>query len=269
VRTLERKFMNFSGILGVAATLAIFSMAILTSTDTKEIFLNEHAILVVVGGTAAATLLCFPFKTVFTLLKVFFQRILGRHNQKCGLLIEEIVGLAAGYREDDAHLTNDMENIDNKFLQEAVGLMTQGGITPEELDLILEKRADTHFRRYEEEAGIFKIVSKFPPAFGLMGTTLGMIGLLQGIGSSDSFKTLGPNMAIALVATFYGIAMANLVLIPIGENLSKWNKDDEVLRQIVMEGIRLIRVKTHPLVVREYLKSYQLPSERKSLEGAA
>ena len=95
-----------------------------------------------------------------------------------------------------------------------------------------------------------------------MGTTLGMIGLLQSIGNADAFKKLGPSMAVALVATFYGIALANLIFVPLGEHLSQLNREDEVLRQIVMDGVRQLRLKEHPVVVEEHLKSYLLPKER-------
>ena len=140
--------------------------------------------------------------------------------------------------------------------------MVKGGIKPKVIDEILYKRSLTHSKRYEEEAGVFKVVGKFPPAFGLMGTTLGMIGLLQSIGNADAFKKLGPSMAVALVATFYGIALANLIFVPLGEHLSQLNREDEVLRQIVMDGVRQLRLKEHPVVVEEHLKSYLLPKER-------
>jgi chemotaxis protein MotA len=98
-----------------------------------------------------------------------------------------------------------------------------------------------------------------------MGTTLGMIALLNGLGSAEAFKNLGPAMAVGLVATFYGIAIANLILVPMSENLSKLNKEDEIVRDIVIQGIKLLRNRSHPIVVEEYLKSFLLPNERRSL----
>jgi chemotaxis protein MotA len=80
---------------------------------------------------------------------------------------------------------------------------------------------------------------------------------------------LGPAMAIGLVATFYGLTLANLVFIPISENLAQLNREDETLRVIVIDGLRLVRRKEHPKVVEEHLKSYLLPSERGSLTKAA
>jgi chemotaxis protein MotA len=192
---------------------------------------------------------CFPLSTYLTLVKVFFQKILGRYASKHETVIAEIVGLSKGYRDNPNYLNEQSKLLKNDFLREAIGMMVEGGIPPESLDSILRKRALTHYKRYEEEAGIFKTIGKFPPAFGLMGTTLGMIALLQKLGSPDSYKLLGPSMAIGLVATLYGIAITNFIFVPMGENLSKLNKEDEVLREMVMDGVKLIRKKEHPLVV--------------------
>ncbi len=261
--------MNFSSLLGIACALAVFLISVFTATPSREIFLDPHAILIVIGGTLAASLICFPMKTLATLFKVFFQKILGQYSSRNEVVLREIVDLAKGHRADPNYLTNQAANIKTPFLREAIELMNKGGMTPQALDSILRKRALTHYKRYEKEANIFKTIGKFPPAFGLMGTTLGMISLLQSLGSPDSFKKLGPAMAIGLVATLYGIALTNLVLVPIGENLTKLNEEDEILREMVMDGIKVIRAQEHHLVVEEHLKSYLLPSERLRLEKAA
>lgn len=257
--------MNLSSILGIVAAFTVFALALLTSTSSYGIFLDAHAILIVIGGTASAALISFPMKTFVTLIKVFTKKVLGKYSNVHATVIREIVDLAGGYRDNDNYLNEKVEMIQTPFLKEGVQMLLAGGLTADKMDRIMRKRALTHYKRHEEEAGIFKIIAKFPPAFGLLGTTLGMIGLLQSLGSPDSFKKLGPAMAIGLVATLYGIAIANLVLIPIGENLTKLNKEDETLREMVMDGIRLIRAKEHPSIVEEELKSYLLPSERERI----
>ena len=195
--------------------------------------------------------------------------MIGKYAKRHEVVILEVVELAKGYREDQSFLNNRLAQIQTPFLKDGIELMTQGGIPDHAVDAILRKRAMTQSKRYDEDAEIFKSIAKFPPAFGLMGTTLGMIALLQKLGSPDAFKTLGPSMAIGLIATLYGIALANLVLIPIGENLAKLNREDDMLRDIVIDGIKLIRAKEHPLVVEEHLKSYLLPNERIKLKKAA
>lgn len=261
--------MNINGVLGILAAIGMFVASLMMSSGSASVFFNTHGIFIVFGGTLAACMLCFPLPTLFGLTKVIFQKILGKFSHRHEMVIREIVDLAKGNRENPSYLNQNVANIKTHFLKEAVELQIQGGITDDEIDVILEKRAATHFVRYEEEAAIFKTMAKFPPAFGLMGTTLGMITLLNSLGSPDSMKSLGPSMAIGLVATLYGIALANLVFIPMAENLSKMTKDDEILRDIVMDGVKLVRQKKHPLVVEEYLQSYLLPKERTKAKKAA
>lgn len=261
--------MNFSSIIGIIAALTVFTLALVTSTSSYGIFLDTHAMLIVLGGTASAALISFPMKTFGTLGKVFIKKVLGKYNNAHEKVIMEVVDLAAGYRDNPNYLVEKVDALETPFLKEGIKMLIEGGITPEALDRIMRKRALTHYKRHEEEAGIFKIIAKFPPAFGLLGTTLGMIALLQSLGSPDSFKKLGPAMAIGLVATLYGIATSNLVLIPIGENLTKLNKEDETVREMVIDGLKLIRQKEHPMIVEEELKSYLLPSEREKMKKMA
>jgi chemotaxis protein MotA len=85
--------MNFSTLIGLTVALVVFGMSLVTSTDDVKMFLNGHAILIVIGGTASAALLCFPVKKVLTLLNVFFRRMVGKSNVNYGRVIEDIMKL--------------------------------------------------------------------------------------------------------------------------------------------------------------------------------
>ena len=261
--------MNISGVLGILAAVGMFVTSLLMTSGNKDIFFDTHGMFIVFGGTLAACMLCFPLPTLFGLFRIVFQKIIGKFTHRHEQVIREVVDLARGYRENAQFLSQAAQNIKTPFLKEAVELTVRGGITESEVDQILEMRASTLFLKYEEEASIFKTMAKFPPAFGLMGTTLGMISLLSNMGNPDSLKSLGPSMAIGLVATLWGIALANLVFLPMAENLTKLTKDDELLRDIVIEGIKLVRLKKHPAVVEEFLKSYLLPKDREKMKRAA
>lgn len=261
--------MNFSSILGVTAALVVFLVSVLTATPAREIFLDPHGILVVIGGTIAASLLCFPVSTFKVMAKVFLKKFLGRYGNRHENVIREIVHLSQEQSANPGALRDGVASLKTDFLKEAVDLMNDGGLTLPQLEEILRKRASVMTKKHQKEAGIFKTIAKFPPAFGLMGTTIGMIALLQSLGAADAYKKLGPSMAIGLVATLYGIALANFVFIPIGENLTKLNEEDDLLRQIVIDGVRLLWKKEHPLMVEEYLKSYLSPTERLRYTKAA
>lgn len=260
--------MNVSSIIGVISALIVLTVSVLTSSKSAKVFLDVHGILIVIGGTAAAGMMCFPLKNYARVGRVILNKFLGNYTTRHEVVINEIVDLARGYRENSDYLKAKVKSktLTTLFLVDALELFNQGGELQEELEDILIKRASTHTRRYEYDAGIFKTLAKFPPAFGLMGTTLGMIALLQGLGSKDAQAMLGPSMAIGLVATFYGLTLSNLIFIPIAENLSMINREDEALRFIVIEGMTHIRNKAHPKVVEEHLKSYLLPSERSQIK---
>jgi chemotaxis protein MotA len=139
---------------------------------------------------------------------------------------------------------------------------TESDISPEQLRDLLETRVKTHYKAYMAEADIFRTISKFPPAFGLMGTTLGMIALLKSLGSPGASASIGPSMAVALIATLYGVALTNFIFIPIAENLSKQTQEDSVSRQMVVEGIMLISEGVPTSYIEAKLHSFLLPSQR-------
>jgi chemotaxis protein MotA len=257
--------MNRSSALGVTCALIVLAASVMTSSKTPMVFLDPHGILVVIGGTVSAAIMCFPIRFFIRVAGVLKNKFLGSYSTKYETVINEITDLSKGIRQSPDYYKQKAPALKTAFLRDGIELIVQGGIPDHVIEDILIKRASTHSRRYEYDVNVFKTVAKFPPAFGLMGTTLGMISLLQNLGGKDAQKLLGPSMAIGLVATFYGIVLANLFLIPIAENLSQLNKEDETVRTIVIDGIRLLQKKEHPKVVEEHLKSYLLPHERAAL----
>jgi chemotaxis protein MotA len=260
--------MNFSAVIGLIMAVAVLGGTIFLSSKSAHMFLDPHAFLIVIGGTLAASLLSFSGTKMIVMVRVFFRKVIGK-NEEMKVAMEELVDLARGFRENDNYLREKMPSIKTYFLKDAVELMVDGGVDPDDLDKIIVKRAINMNHRYEEDAEMFKTLSKFPPAFGLLGAVIGMISLMQGLGGADAFSRVGPSMAVALVATMYGIAVANFIFLPLGENLARVNRGDHIIRQMVVDGVKLIRQKKHPLVVEETLKSFLLPSERTQAKKAA
>ena len=251
-----------SSLMGLALAAIVFLVVALSSVKDSVIFLDWHAAVIVLGGTLAAALLSFNIKNIVKLLKLFVSKVLKGSDEEYSDVITEIVDLAKGYRSNDNYLEQKVNEIRHPFIQEGVQLMLDGVFTEKEINQILTKRAQTHYVRYAEEAHMFTTLAKFPPAFGLLGAVVGIIALMQGLGGADAIKTVGPAMATALVATLYGIAVANFIFIPVGENLAKFNKQDKIIRKMAIDGLNMIREKKHPLLVEENLKSYLLPTER-------
>ncbi len=260
--------MNLSAPLGFLIGLSVVYFAITQGMKNIAVFMDVHAIIIVIGGTLAAAMVCIPFSQLFNMVRLFFRTVTGAQKEEVLNCINEIVEISRRCNEG-APLKDLIGSTKNPFLKESLELLSQGGLSQDEFEDVLEMRVEQQNERYKRQGSTFKIIGKFPPAFGLIGATLGMIALLQGLGEPDAFNRLGPAMSVALVATFYGLIVANVFIIPIGENLMHASEDDLVMRHVVMDGVKLIRDSKHPLLVEEYLKSYLTPKDRNGMKKAA
>jgi len=260
--------MNFATPLGFIMGALVVYYGVTMGIKNPSVFLDAHAAIIVFGGTLAAAFICLPLRQILNTVKVFFRALLNKGDQEIILTINEIVGIAQGI-DRGSSLESLTGSIKNAFLKESLELLSQEGLEVHELEEVLEKRVEIQNEKYRREANSYKIIGKFPPAFGLVGTSLGMVALLQGLGEPNAFDRLGPSMSIALVATFYGLVLANVLIIPVGENVTLASENDLVMRRLVVDGVRLVRDKKHPLLVEEYLKSYLAPHERNKMKKAA
>jgi chemotaxis protein MotA len=256
--------MKIGTLIGFLVAFGVFGVSVVMSFRNVTVIFDLHAGLIVLGGTIAVGLVCFPLKQLSDLIKVFFKRLLGRNRRDYEALIRELATLSDAHRKGRKPFEAATLAVRDAFLKDAAEMLSwaQAEISPEELRDLLETRVETHFKLYMNEAKIFRTMAKFPPAFGLMGTTMGMIALLQSLGSPDAKNMIGPAMAIALVATLYGLVLTNFVFIPIGENLTKQTQEDLIARSIVVEGIMLIHADKPTRYVEEKVKSFLLPSQR-------
>lgn len=254
--------MNFSSLFGVLLGLGVLFTALQMTTPNMEFFLDAHGILIVLGGTLAASSISFPISKVLSLLKVFMKRVLGQNKVDFQGTISQMIELNKKASLGVTALNDSIPHINHEFMKEAVSLVAAGVLTEYEIKAVLEQRIKTIEARYMSEANMFRIIGRFPPAFGLLATTLGMIGLLQKIGQPDSQKLIGPAMSVGLIGTLYGIAFANLVLIPIAENLTERTREEMTLRRLIVEGSLMLKGQVNPVMMRENLNSFLLPGER-------
>jgi chemotaxis protein MotA len=256
--------MNLSAPLGFGLGLVVIAFGVTEGVNAAEVFLNVHAAVIVLGGTLAAAMICLPLGTLANLLRIFVSTITGKQKQKILETVNEIVDISRAVNEG-ASIDEAATRVTSPFFRESLELVASGGLSGAQLREVLEMRVEQQNEMYKKEGATYKIIGKFPPAFGLVGATLGMITLLQGLGAPDAFQKLGPSMSVALVATFYGLIFANVFIIPVGENLMHAAEDDLTIRKIVAHGTLLIKERQHPMVVSEYLKSYLSPKNRNKM----
>jgi chemotaxis protein MotA len=259
--------MNFLTLISFIIAFSVFGWSVFSAGENPRSFLDLHGFVVVMGGTVACTAVAFQLDRIWMLFKVFFDRMLKKRQVSHRDTISQLMTLADTYRTKPDQLKALVDQAKDHFLKEAMTIMMDGLFEPEHMSEILRTRVDTQYKRYAADAKVFQAMGKFPPAMGLMGAVLGMISLLGTIGKPGAEKSIGPAMSVALIATFYGIALANLLIIPISENLSENAKELKIKNSIIVEGVILISLKTNPIILAEELNSYLLPGERIDLRA--
>lgn len=254
--------MNIFTILSFLMAAAVFGIAVFTSTENPHALIDPHGALIVLGGSIAATAISFQLDRVLVMLKVFWFRTVRGKKANYVLIIKDLMKIAESYRNDSADLATLVASVSDPFIRESMQVLQDEIVDQKRMIKILRNRVDTIFSRYTEDANRFRAMGKYPPAMGLMGAVLGMIALLGSLGTPGAEKHIGPSLSVALVATLYGIALANLVIIPIGENLTECAREIRTKNTIIVEGVRLIAERTNPIVLAEELNSFLLPSER-------
>jgi chemotaxis protein MotA len=256
--------MNLSGLIGIICGLSVIGFTITSSAKNAKVFLDPHGMVIVLGGTLTVALLCFPFNRLFGALKIVIGKLLGKNDHNYGQMIDIIVATSQVYRANPKASLDQISEEAHPFFKEGMQMLVEYGFNADDLDNILQNSIDGKKKRDHDETKVWHTISRFPPAFGLLGATVGMISLLQTLGEPGAQDRVGPAMATALVATFYGLVCANLVFIPIAEKVGEVAADDHVMRNLIKEGIMLIQEKRHPLLISEYLKSFLDQKDRSS-----
>ncbi len=254
--------MNFSSFFGVFIGISVMFIALTSTTDNLEVFLDLHGILIVCGGTAAAASISYPLSHLISLTRVFALRVLGQNKVDYQGTITQLLELNKRASMGLSALSEALNGIQHPFLRESVALVAAGVLTEHEIRTTLDQRIKTMEARYMYEANMFRTIGRFPPAFGLLATTLGMIGVLQKIGQADSQKLIGPAMSVGLIGTLYGIALANLIFLPIAENLTERSHEEMTLRRMILEGSLMLKSQVNPIAMREGLNSFLMPRDR-------
>ena len=246
--------MNIATIIGVIVGIFVLSNATYDTTDNARIFINAHGLAIVLGGVAAATFICYPIKRVFAVFTLFFVA-LKREELPIGNYIQELHYLSkVAFRKGMLKLETELYGVENFFLQDGLKMLVDNS-SNDEIRKIMERKIENIYTGEMAEAGIFRTMAKLSPAFGMMGTLIGLISLLQGMGSGG-LETIGPAMATALVTTLYGIFLANMVFYPIAVKVESRIEERVLLMTIIMEGILLMKAKTPPDLVTDKLEAF-------------
>ena len=249
--------MDITTIVGLIAGFTLIVMGILNGGQLSA-FLDPPSLLITLGGTVAGTLINHPLQQMVGLvsvgMKAFFWTSLPSSE-----LIEKIVGFAeTARREGILALEQAGQEIDDAFMSTGIRLAVDG-TEPELIQTILETELSFVEERHKAGANIFTYMGSAGPAFGMIGTLVGLVNRLQHL---DDPSALGPGMATALITTFYGAVVANLIFIPISGKLKIRSAEELLQKRMIMEGIMSIQAGDNPRIVEQKLATFIAPSLR-------
>lgn len=251
-----------STVLGILSGIALLFIAVFQQSGLT-VFINKNAIMITIGGTIAATFISFPLPRVLGVFKILMN-IFRSDITNTSEYIRRIVKLAfKAKKESLLSLDRETKSIGNRFLKRGVEMIVDGE-SSETIKDVLETELDFLITRHYAGEHIFRTAAKFAPSFGLIGTLIGLIAMLRGLGASSDTNTLGPGMAVALVTTFYGAMLSNLFFLPAAEKLKSRTEEEVLQAKVIIEGILMLQSGKHPRVIEQKLNSFLPPDQRKT-----
>jgi chemotaxis protein MotA len=258
--------MNPSTLIGMVASVFLLVVVLFFAAEDPLLFIDLPGLCIVLGGTMAATFLSYPLKEVVRVFKLI-NTVIRNERQYTQKDIEELVDISRLWiRDDPVAVEKALKRITNPFLRSGVQLVIER--TPEEDILDLMQWRIARLKAQEAaEAQLFRVMASYAPAFGMVGTLVGLVNLMDILGGGD-MQLIGRHLAVALMTTFYGILLANLVFKPVAVKLERRTEQRVVLMNMVMQGIAMMTAKRSPSLMRETLKSFVAYHEDEIFDGA-
>jgi chemotaxis protein MotA len=253
--------LDIATIIGLVAAFGLIVWSILLGGSLSG-FIDMPSVAVVLGGTLGALLIHFPLARIIGLAGVFRKAFQFAQDDP-----EEVIGKIVKYaerarREGMLALEEDSENEKDPFLRKGLRLAVDG-TDPQLLEKILETDIEQIENRHSEGAKVLSAGGTFAPAFGMIGTLIGLVNMLS---SLEDPTQIGAGMATALITTFYGAVVANALFLPMAGKLELRSREEMLNKNMIIEGIMAIQSGDSPRIVEEKLKSFLSPTVRKKVE---
>ena len=253
--------MDIATIAGIIAGISLIAMSIVTGGNPNS-FVNVPSLLATVGGGLAATLISFPLNTLLKVFKVIQKTLMHKDKSLYEVIHSIVVYAEKARKEGMLSLEEEAENEPDPYLKKGL-MLAVDGTESELINAILYTELGAVESRHEEGQNVLRTMGAMFPAFGMIGT---LIGLVQMLSQMNDPSAIGPGMSVAILTTFYGALLANLFCIPMAEKL-KGRSEKEVQRmELIVKGIMAIKEGDTPRVVKEKLKSFISTAEKKLLE---
>ncbi len=249
--------MDIATLIGLVAAFGLVLFAIGSGIPS---FIDPPSIMIVVGGTFGVIMIAYPLNAVIGLIGIIIKTFMYK-TESGQEVIAELVELSQVVRKDGIlALESKVGDIENQFM--AKGLqMAIDGQEPGDIEEILYMEMDKVSDRHNKGADMLTALGTFAPSMGMIGTLVGLVLMLQNMSDPSS---IGPSMSIALLTTFYGALMANIIFLPMAGKLKARSKDELLVHEIILTGVQSLVAGENPRVMEQKLLGYLPPKERQS-----
>lgn len=247
---------SYSAVMGLVAGVFLIVYSIMSSGDLKS-FVDIPSIIITLGGSFCALLISFPARDLMKVPKILKLLVNKPENDRKKLILEFSEMAKKARKNGLLSLEDDIAGMEDEFLSSGLQMVVDG-IDPDVIRDILTLKMETTERRHRMGQSIFSKWGELAPAFGMIGTLIGLIVMLANLQDASA---IGTGMAVALITTFYGSFLANLVFIPIASNLSVQTDEEMLTKEMAIDGIMEIQAGTNPRVLEEKLMTYLSPEE--------
>lgn len=250
--------MDIATVLGIISAFGLVIVAIAMGGGIK-LFISVQSMMIVLGGTLGATMINYPLKEVLGVFQVvrhvFFKKVMSSRD-----IIRQFIKFSTqARREGILSLESQIEGVE-EFLKKGVQLSIDG-LEPHAIREILETEITFIQDRHRLGAEVFTTMGTYSPALGMVGTLIGLVQMLQRMSDPGA---VGPAMALALLTTFYGAVMANILFLPIAGKLRTRSSEEVMVKEMMIQGVICISNGENPRIVEQKLMAFLPPSQRKS-----
>lgn len=251
--------MDFGTLLGLVGCFGIIIYSIVSEGGSLTLYLNPHPIVIVMGGSAMVSMMKFGIKPFLAGFKIAGRAFIYKKYLP-DEIIQEAVVIAEAARKGGLISLQEIQ-VKDPFLKKGVQLLVDG-FDIAVIKKMLTKEMNLTVERHMQGQKIFKSIAEAGPAMGMIGTLLGLVMMMSNMNDP---KTIGPSMAIALLATLYGAVLANMIAIPIADKLELRSHEERISKSLVIDAVLGIHQGQNPRIIEEALKNY-LPRSKRGAE---
>lgn len=247
--------MDIATFLGILSAFGLLAIAIMTR-GKFSIFFDVSSLLVVLGGTFGAILINYPMKDLVRVMRVVKNAFVHRETDYISIIPDMVRYSKHARRDGVLSLEKILAEVDDQFFYEGLRLIVDGA-KPEVINEVLRNEIDFLAARHRVGISIFKAMGQYAPAFGMIGTLIGLILMLR---SLNDVNQIASSMALALITTFYGAILANILFLPIAGKLKERSEAEILKKEMILAGILSIQAGEVPGMVEQRMVSF-LPTE--------